>query len=487
MRRWAAFAALAAGLSVWSLAVVSMAGGSSQPPNPDGPVSWLSTGDSYSSGEGIDDTGTGTNYCAQSRLAYGPLAADLLRSQREWEISPEAFTACTGHVIADFYTRRDPDKGSLWEWTQEQLQQQPASPDQRFDVITFSFGGNDIGFASILRDCLPIWDDWGNLFTEVPLSDACDLSEIDIETRIDRLLEGDPSREGPGEPYHEFAGPFGPDGTLMSLSDFYRKVADDHLSERGTLLVLGYPRLITPSEDWAEWRGNTCEFMDSRDTDMLGRTAEYLDDKLAEAVQEADPSAQRIQYISRLDLWEDGGRSHELCGGNTEWLNGVSIGFWDGSFRKEHSFHPNDIGHAATAEALANELDNGRFAPTPTAPPVPAPQDPASADPTPAPTQASERPPVTSGNTWDPGDPFSASCVVAWPTAPLRSSSGTQMRMNCEGVPSQFLFVDVFVPDPDLSVNPSTGYFDVRGEIVEAADSEMGFGVLLVYADEVDL
>ena len=63
---------------------------------PEGDVSWLSTGDSYSSGEGVFGN---DGACAQTRAAYGPSAVDMLRGQYGWTIGPEGFTACTGHLV----------------------------------------------------------------------------------------------------------------------------------------------------------------------------------------------------------------------------------------------------------------------------------------------------------------------------------------------------------------------------------------------------
>ena len=109
-------------------------------------VSWQSAGDSYSSGEGVFGN---VGDCAQSQSAYGPLAADALRDVG-WEIQSETFTACTGHLVEDYFNRRQDSGGkpSLWSWGIEQ-----GGPE-RVDVIAMSFGGNDIGFAGLVSQCL---------------------------------------------------------------------------------------------------------------------------------------------------------------------------------------------------------------------------------------------------------------------------------------------------------------------------------------------
>jgi hypothetical protein len=61
------------------------------------------------------------------------------------------------------------------------------------------------------------------------------------------------------------------------------------------------------------------------------------------------------------------------------------------------------------------------------------------------------------------------------------------MRMSCLGVPKQFLFVDVPSDDRNLPITPSTGHVQVTGRILDVAESEHGFRVLVVYASRVDI
>ena len=102
-----------------------------------------------------------------------------------------------------------------------------------------------------------------------------------------------------------------------------------------------------------------------------------------------------------------------------------------------------------------------------------------TATPVPAESEAPEA-------TYVPGSPFEDSCVVAWPTAPLRTSTSISMRMSCAGVPGEeFLFTDVTLDDPSLVVTPSTGALTVRGVVEDTAASGYGYNVLLVRADQI--
>lgn len=203
--------------------------------------------------------------------------------------------------------------------------------------------------------------------------------------------------------------------------------------------------------------------MTSADADALGRLSVLPDQTTRDALAAVDLDGKRIVYVPRLAVFDHGKvGSHSLCGGQTEWLNRVTIGANDPEFRGERSFHPKARGHAATAEAIANRLD-AWFSP------APAPIQPTQ--PT-VETSATEPPPqpiplwtltlcsvapttdrsITSGQTFEIGDEFNSSCVVAWPTAPTYTSQGIGLTLSCSGIPNQFLFVDVFYPDPKLPI-----------------------------------
>jgi hypothetical protein len=103
--------------------------------------------------------------------------------------------------------------------------------------------------------------------------------------------------------------------------------------------------------------------------------------------------------------------------------------------------------------------------------------------------QAAPTPPSqTPASGFSAGAAFDDYCVVAWPTAPIRSSSGIQMTMTCTHVPeSQYLFTVVAYGDPNLPITPSTGQMHVTGRVVDVATSGYGYRELVVRADHVDL
>jgi hypothetical protein len=432
------------------------------------PISWLSTGDSFSSGEGITGSGRVGDGCAQSQLAYGPRALRLLQTQRSYTVGLSAFSACTGHLTGDFYNEHllkpgtPSGKGSLWAWTQRQ-----AGVNAHFDVISFSFGGNDVGFPDLISDCTDTqFLSWRQVKNG---PDGCHTPIADLKTRLDRLVQGTPSVPT--------GLPFGPHKTHLTMAQFYAHVANTRLNADGVLIVVGYPRLLAPSTGWARWRGGMCQRVSAADADELGQATEYFDQQLRTSVataQAALTGGRTIKYVSRLDLFDaDGG--HSLCSPTgSEWINGLTTSLSEGQWRIQHSFHPNERGHQRTAEVVAELADQALQANTtqPAAAPVRTPPPPPIIDPAPR---------------YEVGSSFDTDCVNAWPTAPTYTTTSIELTMSCPAVPGQFLFVQVSYPDPNFPITPSTGRISVHGRIVDIAHSAYGYTELVVSADRMTI
>lgn len=433
---------------------------------PPGPVSWLAAGDSYSSGEGIPGSGmTPADDCAQSTRAYGPRAADILRRTREWQVAPLAFTACTGAVISDFYNHPNKSHPPQTAWARD-----VGTSDGRFDVVTMSFGGNDVDFGGVLKRCY-VPNDWGNAFNG-EFADGCGLDAEALTRRIENLTNGT-STTRPDTPYV-------PGHDKVTLTDFYAQVAADHLKPDGVLVVVGYPRLFAPSNQWASWRNDVCGFVSAADADLLGDAAQQLDDVQIEAVKTARQQVGdgvQIRYVSRLDEFDNDGASHSLCSADISWMNGLAFITRNGEVRLEHAYHPNEVGHQVTARDVAGHV----------AEVLEAEPEPVEGSPTPSEVEPTAAPIDDGTQTFGIGEEFFADCVVAWPTAPTYTATSIEMTMSCPAVPQQFLFVHVSYPDPDLPINPSTGMVPVHGEVVNIGENAYGFRTLYVAADDIDL
>jgi pimeloyl-ACP methyl ester carboxylesterase len=104
----------------------------------------------------------------------------------------------------------------------------------------------------------------------------------------------------------------------------------------------------------------------------------------------------------------------------------------------------------------------------------------------PPPVATTVPPPVT--RSLQIGSAFDDECVVAWPTAPVRTSSEIDLTMSCAHVPeSQYQFTYVAYGDPNLAITPSTGRVRVIGKVVDVAQSAYGYKELVVEASNIVL
>jgi hypothetical protein len=86
------------------------------------------------------------------------------------------------------------------------------------------------------------------------------------------------------------------------------------------------------------------------------------------------------------------------------------------------------------------------------------------------------------------GAPFNSECVVAWPTAPVKTTDSIQITMSCQGVPEdEFLFTQVIYGDPNLPITPEHDQARVAGKIVDIATSGYGYRELVVEATSVQV
>src|SRR5580658_2314117 len=110
------------------------------------PFTWLAAGDSYSSGEGLPHS---IGPCAQAdevdSKSWADVAADDLREDHSSPVfaDPPVLAACTGATSQDMIDAND--AAGAPEWNQSM---------GRFDLVTFTFGGDNIGFAPIIEQCV---------------------------------------------------------------------------------------------------------------------------------------------------------------------------------------------------------------------------------------------------------------------------------------------------------------------------------------------
>lgn len=351
-----------------------------------GTGTWLAAGDSYSSGQGIQER---RGDCARSFRAYGPLAFDrtvpIFRIidpkyavERTWNLQ---FTACKGDV-ADRLRMQLQLAWNVWDALPPRACAQMLQDEglyaaikedhiddwfnagcdrgehNTYDVITLTFGGNDLGFPRVAKGCneygravdaagdtwtgLRTSVDWNgglaravrqqNLPVEEPLT--CPTEE-ELTKRVQRLKRTGIAYGDRAISYHAFV-----------------QEAASHLAPGGQLFVLGYPKLFAESEEWGFWEGRVCHGTTKGTANKLGRVAVLLNSVMRDEVTKAAKLDRqgRIHYVPVVDKW----KHHELCGNRADWINGASAS-------RGASFHPNSEGNDAEAELLEAQL--ARYSP----------------------------------------------------------------------------------------------------------------------------
>lgn len=345
--RWVTAATVAVGLAASVLTVTaSPAAGASYPDD----LVWLALGDSYSSGEGLryidQDANPAGKTCeratgrtsvnnGQGSRAWATVAYDQVRG--EMTNSTFQLLACTGATSNEIHAQyRD-------EWL--------AGGKPRADLITFSMGGNNLGFADVIQRCIGLAID-NSTGAGVVLNPAigCDTTETELKAAIDQLV----GTSG-----------VGPDGG-QTLRDMYREVAENAVNPGGHVVVAGYPNVVEESGRWTMgWlEGNRCSRIRRSDTAMLRSATGYLNQQLANLVAEVNGRYKNVSFhwLDVSQIYENDSGRHGLCTGDP-WINGITLGNTGPNsglspIRYQRSFHPNQKGHDATGIATANLISN---------------------------------------------------------------------------------------------------------------------------------
>jgi lysophospholipase L1-like esterase len=275
---------------------------------------YVSLGDSFASGEGLEpfEDGTdepGVDECHRSPRAYPVILAGVL----DLEMTARACTRATTVNLLD-------EDGGLWGH-----QRQLAWLSEATELVTITIGGNDLGdgddgLGSVIRRCL-LWD-CAEYFT----SGGTDV----ISRRIDALRP--------------------------RLLDVYRQAAA--LAPHAEIYVLGYPHLFPhPSGPARSGSSNPvavggdsgCQIL--FDADERAWLRERLDE-LNAAIRETAERVDRVTYVDIVDDPTYGFAGHELC---TEdpWIRSPVLSLLDW----EHSLHPTAAGHQAIAALLSRRVE----------------------------------------------------------------------------------------------------------------------------------
>jgi len=301
-------------------------------------ITWLAAGDSYASGQGLPSP---AGACAQGTGAPGAgsawsiVAAQLLGRSSFASGSPD-LVACTGAISDEFFHSHT---GLVDEIP---LNKSPHGPQWttkmgQSDLVSFSFGGDDIGFASILQHCV---------VTSCP---------PDAAVR-DKIAELGSSGVYKGSLH------------IPSFPTFLNHVATAAVVSGGNVIVMGYPEVFEKPSLWGP-KTTSCGFLTAKEINMARGWAGDLNATLGASVTKvnAEPSSERhgvhFSFINPVtgggvissndpNLYEPAtGTRHELCSqGNANWVNGLVKG------HEAHSFHPNQAGETAMGHLVAEVM-----------------------------------------------------------------------------------------------------------------------------------
>lgn len=279
---------------------------------------WLAAGDSYTSGEGLPHA---TGRCARALPGSGSENwADVARDRIGGTLPALArplFVACKGALSTDFF--------SSDQWT-------PSLG--RFDLVTFTLGGNDIGFSQIINQCIGLAGD--GLPTDP--GHNCPQDAL-LRARIASKLE---------TPYR----------ALLT------RIATDAVSAGGNILVLGYPEVVELPDLWPPGT-SSCSLIGRADANELRGLGGDLNATIGYSVQQVNAAHPNGVHLTFVDVNSGGGAGiarsdpnlfepssgprHNLCS-SQPWLNGFSTIDYGSA-----SFHPKQAGHDAMG-ALAAQV-----------------------------------------------------------------------------------------------------------------------------------
>ncbi len=282
----------------------------------------VTIGDSYISGEGAGDYLPGTNSkkrfwernkkkneCHRSKNAYTELVVGQLRAEG-YLTGKHHFNACSGAIVSDIYENNH--SGNYGEGPQGRTVVATPGSKLPFDkipedasLITISMGGNDIGFADILTNCV----------TKGIGGSGCKDDEA-VRQKITEVYGG-PNGDPPG-----------------SLEAELKTIREQHPDAEITLM--GYPSLFAEKDKW--WK-----------TGLSVDEQKWANKKVAELNSRAKAMAERlnIEFVDPTSAFVGPGYDHRI-GSDEPWINGLGA--------PPECFHPNKLGHQAIAGLYLQHL-----------------------------------------------------------------------------------------------------------------------------------
>jgi lysophospholipase L1-like esterase len=252
-------------------------------------LAYVALGDSYSAGVGAGDYDVSAGACLRSHSAYPWLVNAVLRDTPGAQGTAFAFKACSGATI-------------IATWPQSpQLNYLARMPAHSVGLVTFTIGGNDLGFAQFMLYCA----------TRLSIERTC---EQESESAVGKALAKLPPE-------------------LARLDATIR--SEQSLAPGAEVVVVGYPQFFPGGQ------ASGCPTGVPHIT-FLGSDMKYIDHGIQQFDSELSKAATNAGfiYVSTTPAFQ----GHQLCQSQPWLTDAVPTGI--------ESFHPTADGQSAIASAV---------------------------------------------------------------------------------------------------------------------------------------
>lgn len=305
-------------------------------------ATYVAFGDSYSSGEGLGPPWAHPRpACHRSSLGYPLLLVGAL------QIASDADLACTGATTNDFYAAQRDDHGSQLQPAQFDLAADQAGADTR--LVTLTVGGDDLGFAPVLADCVAAYA------LSLPL--GCKWKDKGRVAKRLAALRGEPAGHGAKTPKPQRS-------PIRSLTQVLGDIA--RRAPNATIVIGNYPHLF-PAKVHGDCQTGTWDRhfglgVLGADTRWLNSVGDQLNAAIKDAVDQARSQGLNVRLADAATAF----KGHEIaCGrksNGSHWIQRLNVSSkvhigW-GQFDVQladvdpGSFHPTREGQRAYEQAF---------------------------------------------------------------------------------------------------------------------------------------
>ncbi len=286
---------------------------------------YVALGDSYASGEGLAPyeagTDTDSDRCHRSARQSYP---ELLEQGRNPAFNRLNSVACSGAQTTSLLARFPTDGEAA----------QLTALRSTTRTVTLGVGGNDVGFASVLADCIYSPASAPEIQLLIPGRPGCQDRRDGVVTALIDNLAADRGAEASA-----------PRVSLPQvLAEIHRR------APRARIYVSGVPQLLgaTRNSPWGCQVGELGPFplaVTESDTQWIRTKSAQLNGAIAVSVIKARVAGIDAQFVDIASDFE----GHNVCDPGTPWLNPVVL---DAAGPSPASFHPTARGQRAYAAAF---------------------------------------------------------------------------------------------------------------------------------------